>query len=181
MLTGNSSLIQPEHGEYHTHGLNLPRGLGLIPLEGIKQLFFSDNVFHVNDVINALYPQYDDFDSGILVLNQKRILRIHKKTKKRKGILVRILRDRCKDPDSDFLRDFVWFATASKFIQRSTLKITVEFNYTESNDEHSLPVAHTCSNVLKLPALAYDGNREILEQKLDESILNVKGCPFNVQ
>jgi HECT-domain (ubiquitin-transferase) len=90
-----------------------------------------------------------------------------------------VLRDRCAK-DNDFLRDFVWFVTGSSYVQRLTNEITVEFNYKESSFQDSLPVAHTCAKLIKLPGHAYDGSREVLEMKLDKSIQYTKVGIFDM-
>jgi hypothetical protein len=150
-----------------------------MPLGAVQELLFCEQDFDVEDVIDDLEPLYDRNEDYVhLIVSQLAILSINDKGK-RSGILVDLLRDRCES-NNEFLRDFVWFITGSSFIQRSTLKMTVEFNYTESRSFDSLPVAHTCVKTLKLPGLAYDGNRELLEQKLDISIQNSKKCLFDM-
>ena len=94
------------------------------------------------------------------------------------GVLVDVLRDKCRD-DSEFLRDFVWFVTGSHYIRQSDFKILVEFNSKEMNED-ALPTVHTCVNPIKFPALVYDNNREVLEQKLDWAMANSKACSFDM-
>jgi HECT-domain (ubiquitin-transferase) len=149
----------------------------IIPPDALTKLCFCDQDFTSDDVIKALYPAYDDMKrediddktrEDICTHHQQLILSICPKTNDRHGILVDVLRERCVS-NNDYLRDFVSLVTGSSYIPRSDFKITIEFNYEEIS-ELALPVAHTCVSILKFPGLAYDGDREVFEKKLDQSM-----------
>lgn len=84
------------------------------------------------------------------------------------------------------MQRFVHYATASPYLpapelMESTDKITIEFSASEMTYE-SLPVAHTCDNVLKFPHFAYDNNSETLREKLELAFRLVRrGGAFGMQ
>jgi hypothetical protein len=104
-----------------------------MPLKSVEELLFCEQDFDADDIINNLVVEYDNrnMESEFTTDCQRIILSICKNTGERHGGLIDVLRDRCK-VENNFLRDFVWFITGSYYIQRSTLKIKVEFNYEES-------------------------------------------------
>jgi hypothetical protein len=135
----------------------------------------------VDDVIRALDPAYDYMNNeDISTYGQQMILSICHKTNDRYGVLVDVLRERCLS-NKDFLLDFVWCITGSKFIPQTAFKIRIEFNYEELPVPDSIPVAHTCDRTLKLPGLAYDGNRGKFEQKLDYFMEYAKCASFDMK
>jgi hypothetical protein len=152
----------------------------VIPREALTTLLFCDQKFTVDDVIRALDPIYGYINNeDTSICGQQMILSICHETNDRCGVLVDVLRDRCVS-NNDFLIDFVWCTTGSKFISQPAFTITIEFSYKESKDPDSLPVAHTCAHTLKFPGLAYDGNRETFEQKLDYFIEHAKCAGFDM-
>ena len=81
---------------------------------------------------------------------------------------------------------FVHFVTASPYLPAPELmedkdKIKIEFSASEMTYE-SLPVAHTCHNILKFPHFAYDNNSETLREKLELTFRLVRlGGAFGMQ
>jgi len=81
---------------------------------------------------------------------------------------------------SDHLSLFVFFCTGYYYLPHrnpsapESFAIYVEFNFAEMPDEESLPVAHTCQNLLKLPGMAYENNDEVFWQKLTTSMAHTK-------
>ena len=158
-----------------------------MPLEAINSLLFCKQDIEADDIIDVLVPKYgllkDDPDYPGTE-SQKLVLRViegsddDQKTTQ-EGILVDLLRER----GGEFLKDFLWYTTGYMYMPRSNFKIIVEFNYhdIETRSEHSLPVAHTCELLLKLPGQAYDGNQEILEQKLDLCFEQGKSSRFDMK
>lgn len=143
------------------------RCFATMPIEALNQLLFCHQNIEAEEVINALVPCYCEFEDDAIVQTNQIIMlseeEIAGEQKKRmKGILVDLL----NDADPKFLGLFVWYATGFRYIPRSNFHIKVEFNDVEMEDD-SLPVAHTCDMLLKLPARAYDCNRELLLEKLN--------------
>jgi hypothetical protein len=174
---------------------------GTMPLEAVKNLMFSDEEYDLDFVLNSMTPKYDgteheDFNNCTYVETQKLVFRIHKETNKRQGILVDMLRDRCKltvkkediyekegqekHKKNDFLHEFVEYVTGTNYIRRLDFKIKVEFNVTELRDPESLPAVHSCVKTIKFPGTAYNGSREWMEKKLIESMEDAKICVFNM-
>ena len=81
---------------------------------------------------------------------------------------------------------FVHYATASPYLPAPELmedkdKIKIEFSASEMTCE-SLPVAHTCPNILKFPHFAYDNNSETLRKNLELAFRLVRlGGAFGMQ
>ena len=74
------------------------------------------------------------------------------------------------DPSDLHTQRFVHYATASSHLpdpglMESKDKIKIEFDASEMTED-SLPMAHTCDNILKFPLWVYDNNSETLEEKL---------------
>jgi HECT-domain (ubiquitin-transferase) len=153
-----------------------------MPLDVLTDLLFFQPAIKVEDIISALVPKYPEeedievfcFESQMRVLE---IVESDDKKRIRKGILIDLL----KGANQAFLKDFLWFTTGYEYMPRSNFTITVEFNYDENMDEGSLPVAHTCIMLLKLPYLAYDSNPEVLEQKLKQSIEFTREVKFDME
>ena len=88
------------------------------------------------------------------------------------GALVDVLLEEEKK-DSEFVSRFLWFATGDYYLSNDdTERIKVEFNAVdkESADIDGLPTSHTCEKTIKLPAAAYNGDKETLRKKLLQSI-----------
>jgi hypothetical protein len=82
------------------------------------------------------------------------------------------------EADPMFIVNFLNLCTGSEFIPdidaHPEYKIVVEFNSSETQAHH-LPVVHTCVNLLKIPAMAYDGDMEIFEEKLKITMKHAGG------
>jgi HECT-domain (ubiquitin-transferase) len=154
-----------------------------MPLEAVKKLIFDAGGYDLDFVLSRMEPTQDykqeEIDTGIYKEIQDKTFRVSSNSKEREGLLVDVLRDKCKD-NSEFIRDFVWFVTGSHYIRHSDFKILVEFNSSEDLDEETLPTVHTCVNTIKFPVLVYNNDREVLEQKLDLAIANSKECSFDM-
>ena len=154
----------------------------VIPLEAVKKLLFDSGGYDLEFILSRMEPtQYyrkRETNPTVYIENKDKTFRVSSNPNEREGILVDVLRDKCRD-DSEFLRDFVWFVTGSHYIRQSDFKILVEFNSKEMNED-ALPTVHTCVNTIKFPALVYDNNREVLEQKLDWAMANSKACSFDM-
>jgi HECT-domain (ubiquitin-transferase) len=151
-------------------------------------LFYQQGIVH-EDVISALVPVYSSIDDlgsfiydseyerqkQINLERQKRVLEIDGSDDQRKGILVDLL----KAASQTFLEDFFWFSTGYTYVPRSDFQIKVEFNYCEMNPD-SLPVAHTCDMLIKLPGQVYDANRQVLEQNLKLSFESMHLATFDM-
>jgi hypothetical protein len=49
-------------------------------------------------------------------------------------------------------------------------KIVIEFH--DEMEGNALPMAHTCVKVMKFPSSAYDGDKEMLREKLVHALAN---------
>jgi hypothetical protein len=150
----------------------------MMPLVALNHLLFCHVTIVAEDVISVLKPKYDDCADNSA---SKRVLREFKESNeqraKKEGVLVELLRD--AQEDADFLRDFVWFATAYEYLPRSNFEINVEF---DSNcGSTSLPSAHTCVAVMVLPNQAYDANKEELRKKLCQSFADTRKTRFDMR
>jgi HECT-domain (ubiquitin-transferase) len=71
--------------------------------------------------------------------------------------------------DPTFIINFLSLCTGSEFIPdpeaHPEYAIMVEFNASETQDQY-VPIIHTCVNLIKLPATAYDGDMKVFEEKL---------------
>lgn len=152
---------------------------GAMPLEALNYLLFCNHIIKPGDLIRALVPDYNMPEGDPHFTGnecQHSVLSV-KGDGTKEGILVDLL----MDSDEEFLRDFLSYATGYQYMPSSdSFCITVEFNYKEMTFE-SLPVAHTCDFVLKLPGQGYDGNLEVLKQKLDLSFDLVKAYRYDMK
>jgi hypothetical protein len=80
--------------------------------------------------------------------------------------------------EPSFIFKFVSLCTGSAFVPDKELHpdywITVEFNSSEVSSEF-LPVLHTCDNLIKIPASAYDANMENFQAKLAITMTHSEG------
>jgi hypothetical protein len=150
----------------------------------VKKLIFDDGGYDLDFVLSRMERVVDikeeEIGRNIYDENHDMVFRVSPNSKEREGLLVDILRDKCQR-DSEFLRDFVWFVTGSHYIRQSDFKIIVEFNSSEDLDDNTLPSVHTCVNTIKFPVLVYNGDREVLEQKLDMALAHSKACSFDMK
>lgn len=150
----------------------------------MKKLIFDDGGYDLDFVLSRMERVVDikeeEIGRNIYDENHDMVFRVSPNSKEREGLLVDILRDKCQR-DSEFLRDFVWFVTGSHYIRQSDFKIIVEFNSSEDLDDNTLPSVHTCVNTIKFPVLVYNGDREVLEQKLDMALAHSKACSFDMK
>lgn len=154
-----------------------------MPIEAVRKLLFDYSGYDIDFVLGHMQrvsvPPDDVRDEEVLRNMQETqdiVFRVN--SQKREGLLVEILRQKCKD-NEEFIRDFVWYLTGSKYIRQSEFEIKVEFNGDETNFDW-LPIVHTCENTIKLPALAYFGNAEILERNLDIAMKSAQACAFDM-
>ena len=142
-----------------------------MPLEAVNKMIFSKLGVNAEDLLSVMEVSYDDELGPEVKENQEKILRIEGSgdEKHASGALADLLRDREKS-DPDYARTFLFFVSGYQAVPMEGFKITVEFNILESGDVASLPVAHTCVSTLKLPGLAYEGDSNVLEEKLDKVI-----------
>lgn len=169
--------------------INPTEVFSLTPIEIVNALVFSRSKIEPEDVITAIQVCYDhpiEINNDSLkkavdgyqrcILNEieidgKKVLT---------GALPDMLRE-SKD-DAQFLEDFVYFVTGYRYIPNARMnkdfRIIVEFNLSECGDD-DLPVAHTCVLTIKIPGMAYYGNKEIFVEKLKKSI-ELSGNRFNM-
>ena len=120
----------------------------------------------MEDVVQSftLSPIYNREDMKL----QKQVYAINDGV--RCGALVDAIRNLGKvEEGKDFLRQFVMFVSGYTFLpSNSSLTIGVEF----SNElaESSLPVAHSCICLLKLPVTGYGGDVGRLTSSLQKSL-----------
>lgn len=155
----------------------------MIPLQALKTLLFDDGKYDLDFVLSRMFPvqnyKEEEISTEVYRDIQDKTFRVSSHSGDREGILVDILREKCKK-DIQFLRDFVDFVTASHYIRQSDFKILVEFNSRENLDDGSLPIVHSCEQTLKFPVLVYNNNPEELERKLDLAMANTKACTFDM-
>jgi hypothetical protein len=152
-----------------------------MPLEALNQLLFCHQNINPDDLISALNPDHvseHESDYVALITVQRSVLRDGNGSNdhtSKEGVLVDLL----KNSSDEFLKDFLWFSTASLYMPSLNFKITVEFNHVEMQFD-SLPVAHTCNNLIKFPGEAYFGDYDLLKQKLQMSFDHAKACKFDM-
>ena len=155
----------------------------MIPLEAVKKLLFDSGGYDLDFILSRMEPTQDYNEDEINTTSYEEVqymaFRVSSNTQEREGVLVDVLRDKCRE-NSEFLRDFVWFVTGSHYIRQSDFKIYVEFNSSEQLKDDTLPTVHTCVNTIKFPVFFYNNNREVLEQKLDWAMANSKACSFDM-
>jgi HECT-domain (ubiquitin-transferase) len=151
-----------------------------MPLAAINKFLFCHATIRIEDVLGALVPRYSRATNAMKKSldreYQERVLSKDPVTGEVSGVIVDII----KELTEEELQDFIWFVTGWKYVPRSGLTITVEFNHVEAKED-SLPVAHTCTQDLKLPGEAYKAEKETLKEKLKTSIEEVKqGSHFDM-
>ena len=142
------------------------------PPEAINRSLFSKQEIKINDVVSVLKVKYD-YSESTLVETQKEVFSLMGGTPS--GVLFDVLQEQAAR-DDDFLRQFVFFSTGSSFIPKKSndFKVIVEFNCFEMVED-SLPMAHTCDLTIKFPGTAYNGDKEVLTQKLLSALESGKG------
>ena len=81
-----------------------------------------------------------------------------------------LLREKEKEPRSEYLRAFLKHVTGLSYMNRGNPKIVICFESLANGSEMALPEAHTCEQELSFPLGAYDANVESLEYYLDRAI-----------
>jgi len=145
--------------------------------------FFKQSGVKAEDVIAVLSVMYHaEQHPAEWISNQVKILEII--SDGLTGFLPELLRD-LEEKDPDFPSKFVEYATGSPYLphleSNPDFKITIEFNSEDQDikDPNSLPVAHSCINLVKFPATAYEGSKETLKEKLIYSLKNFENCTFD--
>ena len=142
-----------------------------MPLAVLNSMLFSKLTVKAEDIISALKVQYDVSWGPLAKESQEKILTVEefRDEKSVSGALPELLRRREK-LDPDFARKFLFFASGYWYVPVEGFRILIEFNRSESVSADSLPVSRTCVCTLVLPGLAYEGDPDILEEKLDLSM-----------
>ena len=97
-----------------------------------------------------------------------------------------LLRKKCADGDTKFLCDFVYLCTGQGYIpdvdteMAKNFTITIEFNDSYSPDKECVPAFHTCTNTMRIPFFAYEGDIEKFEEKIVSAMKLCKGS-FDMQ
>ena len=78
-----------------------------------------------------------------------------------------------------FLVDFVFCITGSRCIPYFDGNPDFELNVTFDLESNSLPVCHTCENLLHVPSDVYNNDSEIFSQKLEKSVENALVVGFD--
>jgi len=147
--------------------------VGRAPAEVIRRMFLSMPSCNVQNVINCLKPKYTE-DFPQFVGWQKQLLRVSDGGEP-EGLLPDVLKIMCQD-DPDVAGTFVFFATGMRYIpyQDDEFRILIEFTFSaptgEDRDvtEDLLPWAHTCPRDVCFPGFAYQGDANILREKMSK-------------
>ncbi|GAX11953.1 hypothetical protein FisN_8Lh042 [Fistulifera solaris] len=146
----------------------------------VDELVFGKAELTVEDVISALDPYYADLQMEPITQEildrektQRRVLQKNPVNDKAEGVFVDVVRSMAKD-DPDFLATLVLYVLGYDYLPVG-VPIIVEFNYSEFmkkviDQNNSLPMAHTCVHVLKLPGTAYNADAGLLRSKLKMSL-----------
>ena len=111
--------------------------------------------------------------------NQEKIL--NREDTKNAGYLPEIL----QEMEEPMLKKFVHYVTGFSFIPRVDFQIKIEFNFADyahldpPQFNESLPYAHTCDRLMKIPGTAYAGSeggqRATFQTKLTQALGNYQG------
>ncbi len=149
---------------------DIPDTFKIMPSWRVDDLLVGTATFDVEDVILALHPVYvdekefsDHPDVRARIDLQKQVLR---KTgmNKPEGVLVDVIHSLAQ-ADSKFLARFVLFVTGYDYLPVQ-VPIKVEFNFKDMPTNKWRPMAHTCEHVLKFPGLAYNADKEHIQENL---------------
>ena len=151
--------------------VDLPATLSMTSLKFISERFFAAPKIEAEDLIERLIFIAESDDSEVM--------KIQKDLKDIQDIFFHItLKEVIREMDNDDLESFTSFCTGFNYLpqrhQKGEFKIKIEFNVSEM-EEMSLPVAHTCVNILKLPAQAYGNDKKVFLSKLHTAMKNSKG------
>ena len=112
----------------------------------------------------------------------ERIVGMHKLFEER---LVTLFRKKLVT-DRSYINHFVHYCIGMPYIPdldiNTDFNITVEYNNIKKekmSNPGALPVAHTCTQELKIPLLAYDADIDVFEQKMDMALKNAEDS-FNM-
>jgi hypothetical protein len=187
------ALTALQEGLTHNHRINVHDAFRHAPLHGLDQLIFCkyevepDDLIATLDIVTNFGDLCDDAKIEILQANISRVLHLAEDGTWA-GHFPDLIRDRYRT-DKQFPQKVLYFATGHKCIRvhDDDFKLMVEFNVnpefnvkTKKFDPDWLPMGHTCGFTLKFPAQAYDGDRETLEKKLDQSLAEVAGAEFTI-
>lgn len=108
---------------------------------------------------------------------QKQLLRIQAENSDPVGHLPDILKKICQD-EPDMAGTFVFFATGMRCIpyQDDSFRILIDFTFcsphAEDGDvtEDMLPWTHTCPRDVCFPGFAYNGDANMLQEKLSKAL-----------
>uniref|UniRef100_A0A7S2EI47 HECT domain-containing protein n=1 Tax=Trieres chinensis TaxID=1514140 RepID=A0A7S2EI47_TRICV len=171
--------------------IQFPNIFRAMPLEALGKVVFSNPIITSEDVISLMEPEYcvelsyEPVDEQ-LIEGQ----RLFFKETLPKALRTKEENERANECEykkkvankTDFLSKFVSFSTGYAYLPHcdvgSEFKITIEFDFAESTED-SLPVAHTCENILKFPGWVYDNNVEKLLASLDKSF-DLVGATFGM-
>jgi hypothetical protein len=140
---------------------------GMIPTLTVNQLAFGPQVvtkgmvFDQEGLFRFIRFKQDEYEPSVSeVYSETQALF--------QSEFARLFGEKLED-DPSFVSEFVSLCTGSSFIPDVDFHpdycIQVEFNASEMTPE-SLPTLHTCDNLMKIPALAYDGDMEVFQEKL---------------
>jgi HECT-domain (ubiquitin-transferase) len=164
--------------------INLPTLFRGIPMDYIDRMIFAAKDVTAKAVLSVIQVVYDE---SIQEFTEAQKMIIQKGNgyddDPWMGCLPELLRAK-ETADRTFMTQFVRHCTGSDYMphpeSNPDYHIIIEFNNKESESPESLPVVHTCSNVLKLPGSAYNGSYEVLEDKLLAALAYSKKVTFDM-
>lgn len=138
-----------------------------IPFESIEKLILSNHEYSADDLLSKIVPIYSDDGDILLRETQEKLFS--------QGL--RDILSKWETTDPEKLPQFVQFCSGRSFLPidpRSNFKIKVAFEIQavdgSSSSADRLPESHTCESRLSLPSKAYDGDVEVLEEKLSQAL-----------
>eukprot|EP00934_Nitzschia_sp_Nitz4_P006706 Nitzschia sp. Nitz4//scaffold240_size29840//12430//15293//NITZ4_008018-RA/size29840-augustus-gene-0.27-mRNA-1//1//CDS//3329543750//6696//frame0 len=179
-------IIERSHSDLLTHFLLLQTGFlplfacfRLVPTKLISKIAFAsqrityDMVFDAHGAFRFIHfaqDKYEPEESELFCENQADFWPRFTDWFKRK------LHD-----DSKFIASFFHLVTGMSYIPdvayNKDFNIKIEYNASEMGGGNSdlLPVIHTCDNTMKLPANAYNGDIEVFERMLQQTMKYASG------
>jgi len=143
-----------------------------IPIsDAMVQFIFAQPEIEVEDLLNILVMESVPSNRNEENKQEKELILMETQKKFFNEVLPEIIKDWNYVERRKFVRVCTGFDgipyESSQGRQSNQFRITIEFNAEEeTRHKDSLPAFHTCDNVMKLPFEAYDGSREIFQEKL---------------
>ena len=136
-------------------------------LETVEILILATRQYSANDLLSKLVPVYSDDCDNILRETQEKLF-----CQGLRDILIK-----WEQTDPMKLPQFVQFCSGRSFLSTDPgsyfkIKVAFEIQTVEENSSSParLPESHTCESQLSLPSEAYDGDVEVLEEKLTKAL-----------